>query len=197
MLIRPVSVVKFELTFLSLLCWGTPLYNCSIVCIAISVIPADQLKGCWIWDPILSGILYGQGSLKYKDKQLGFELASQRKYIAGLESVMSFQKCDFCIAKKPMRPYFFCIIPCQKKCRILKNLNFIRSCNSNLTDFLKLRNFCYDLLGFFQAILTSVIRHKKLNLSTEFWNSILIYIFLLACLFVLLLREWSSFTVVF
>ena len=29
---------------------------------------------------------------------------------------------------------------------ILKNLSFIRSCNCNLTDFFKLRNFYYDLV---------------------------------------------------
>ena len=29
---------------------------------------------------------------------------------------------------------------------ILKNLNFIQSCNFNLIDFLKLRNFYYDLV---------------------------------------------------
>ena len=29
---------------------------------------------------------------------------------------------------------------------ILENLNFIQRCNFNLTDFLKRRNFCYDLV---------------------------------------------------
>ena len=31
---------------------------------------------------------------------------------------------------------------------ILKHLSFIQSCNRNLTDFLKLRNFDYDLVLF-------------------------------------------------
>ena len=49
--------------------------------------------------------------------------------------------------------------------------------------------------GFFQAILMSVIWHKKLNLSIEFSNSVLIYTY--CCLFVSLLRYWSSFAVAF
>ena len=48
-LIRPVSVVKFALTFLSLLCWGTHRHSCSIAWIAISVIPVDQLNGYCYW----------------------------------------------------------------------------------------------------------------------------------------------------
>ena len=36
--------------------------------------------------------------------------------------------------------------------------------------------------GFIQAILMQVIRHKKLNLSIEFENSILVYIFVFFCL---------------
>ena len=69
-LIHPVRVVKFALTFLSLLCWGTPSHNCSIVCIVISA-TVNQIKGSycyWVWDPTQSGIIYSQGSLKYKDK---------------------------------------------------------------------------------------------------------------------------------
>ena len=69
-LTRPVSVcvVKFALTFHSLLCCRTPLHNCSIVYIAISVIPVDQLKGIWVSDATLSGTIYSQGSLNYKEK---------------------------------------------------------------------------------------------------------------------------------
>ena len=44
--------------------------------------------------------------------------------------------------------------------------------------------------GFIQAILMSVIGHKKLNLAIKLWNLILQYIFfsLLACLFLFLLN---------
>ena len=37
-------------------------------------------------------------------------------------------------------------------------------------------------LGFIQAILMSVIRHKKLSLTAEFWNSIFLYINICLCL---------------
>ena len=62
-------------------------------------------------------------------------------------------------------------------------------------------NALYYFQGFIQVILMSVIRYKKLNLSTEFWNSTLLYVFLFVCLFVCLfvslLRYWSSFAVSF
>ena len=40
--------------------------------------------------------------------------------------------------------------------------------------------------GFIQAILMSVRRHKKLSLKIEFWNSIILYMFLIILLFVCL-----------
>ena len=41
---------------------------------------------------------------------------------------------------------------------------------------------------FIQATLMSVIQHKKLNLKIEFWKSIFIYLFLIVCVFFLLLE---------
>ena len=115
-----LSVVKFTLTFLSLLCWGTPPHNCSIVCIAISVIPVDQLKGYyyWVWDPTLKWYYIRSGVIEIQRQVVGLWICIQKEVYYWFTKCCEPSKVWFLHCKKPMRPYFFCIIPSMHRNRL-------------------------------------------------------------------------------
>ena len=109
-LIQPVNVVKLLLTFLSLLCWSTPPHNCSIVCIDISVIPVDQLKGYWVWDPTLCGIIYGQGHWNTKTSSWALNLHPKRSISLVYKVFRAFKSLIFALQKTDA-PTFFLYYP--------------------------------------------------------------------------------------
>lgn len=108
MLIAPVSVVIFVLSFHSVICGRTSPHKCSIACIAISLQQWTNYEDNWIWDPTLSGILNQSGFIA----KLGWlRTAPTMKYITGLERVMCLQNFVFGIAKQQCSHIFSVIRP--------------------------------------------------------------------------------------